>query len=315
MEYKTKNLKISLVTSKKVADISICISIPFPDVAECCLKKLSCNCTEEGGLMKGSEKAALAYALFETVRDKLVGSALEIAKTRVGNVSCFTIGNYFNIRVNTQGTSTNLRKVCGIVLSCFHPEKFFSKYSENIRFLSGKPGQKPEFNYCAKEMITAIKSGINVVVAGKIKIDKNKLKEIGDSVFNKLPSHENIKDTKVPESKAVESESSYPLIKCSGISLAGIADYVRNNSNGMSIEITKKGLLVYNTTSKLDQIKDKNRITEYISKKYERLGDDFMPIFVYFAITQEFADSNTLEKIISAKLTPSKLKTEVLKAI
>ncbi len=38
-------------------------------------------------------------------------------------------------------------------------------------------------------------------------------------------------------------------------------------------------------------------------------------IFVYFASTQGFADSNTLEKIISAKLTPSKLKAEVTKVL
>lgn len=315
MEYKNKNIKISLVQTKKVADIAVCISISLPDIAECCIKKLSCNCVEENGLMKGSEKAALAYALFETVRDKLVGSALEVSKTRVGNIACFTNGNTFNIRFNTQGTSTNLRKACGLAIACFHPEKLFSKYSENIRFLSGKPGQKQEFNYFAKEMVASIKSGINIVVSGKINIDKNKLKDVGDVISNKLPPSESIKDTKAPDTKSTSEESEYPVIKCSGISLVGLADYVRNNSNGISVQITKKGLIVYNTTSKLEQLKDKRRISDYISKKYDRLGDDFLPIFVYFATTQEYADSPTLEKIISAKLTPSKLKAEVLKAI
>lgn len=316
MNVKSKNIQLTVAFTKRVSDIAVCISIPFSGIAQCCLKKLSCNCSEPSELMQGSEEAALAYALFETVRDKLTGSALEVFKTKVSNISCYAIGDIFSIQFNTQATGTNLRKTCGLALSCFSPQKLYSKYSENIRMLCGKPGKKTEFNYCVKKMIDGIKKSVDIVCVGKIKTDNSKLKDIVDVIQNKMPEMDapSAKESEAPPKRQKHDEV-YPVIKCSGIAAAGVADYLRSNFNGVSLEVSSHGVVVYNTTSKLDQLKDKHRIKDYFEKKYNRLDNEFANLFAYFSLTQKYVNSDTLSKIINGKLTPSKLTEFTAKAL
>ena len=53
MEVHNKNISLCLGVSKRVPDIAVSISIPFPGMAACCLKRLLCNCADNGGLMVG----------------------------------------------------------------------------------------------------------------------------------------------------------------------------------------------------------------------------------------------------------------------
>lgn len=313
MKVKKDNISLTVGTSKKPADIIVSLSIPFKGVANCCFKKLKNSCHDELGLMNGSEHAAVAYALYEHIRDKLAGSGLELFKNKVSNVDCNIIGDTITITWKTQGTGTSLRKTTGVVLSCLNPTKLFTKYSENIRFLSGKGGNKEEFNFVAKLLSESINKDINIVAVGKINTDTKKLEDIIDVIYQKLPEIEMppAKECTAPAKKAMGEQYTYPIIASKGLESAIVADYIRNNSGGMSVGIIDDGVVIYNKQweTKHNQLKDSKRIKDYIEKKYGKLEDkdELSPIFAYFSLSQGFCNS-----IVAAQIIASKLKTEKL---
>jgi hypothetical protein len=320
MEIKKKNITITLGVTKKVADIIISISIPFEGIATCCLKRLKCNCGEPGELMVGSEEAAMAFATFEVIRDKLTGSGLEIFKTKVSNVDCYSIDKHLTINFSTQGTGTSLRKTVGIVMSTLNPIKLFSKYSENIKFLSGKGGNREEFNYCAKKLADGIKKGIHITAVGKINTDKSKLSDILDVIVSKIPELElpSAKEISSPQKRQKDTET-YSVVKCSGLTAVAVADYLRNTSNGMAVELVDSGVIVYNMSaeSKIKQLNDKKRIEDFVYRKYDKLEekDELSAIFAYFALSQGYANANTAGSIALSKLKPEKLIELIKKAL
>ncbi len=314
MEVKGKGISLVVGISKKVPDIAVAMSFPFSGISDSCLKKLLCNCSgEKHSIKKGGHEAAMAYAIFEAVRDKLVSSPLELSKSRVSNISCRVINHNFTISWNCQGTGSSLRKTCGLVLGCLHPHKFFSKYSENIKFLCGKGGSKDEFAYCVKKVNEGIFKQIQLVAVGKISIDAKKLQDIFAVISNKLPKAVSAGHGSAPQYPADSNESKdveYPLIKCSGIAAAATADYIRGNSGGMGVSVANDGITVYNLSwdSKRRQLADSRRIGDHIAKKYEKLGTELPCVFAYFVLTQGFANSMTAANIIKSKQSASKLK-------
>ena len=311
MQVKKQNIILDVGVTKKVADIIISISIPFKGIANCCFKKLICGMPSSPEIMKGTEESAISYALFEVVRDKLSGSGLELVKTKVSEVSCASIGDNLVFTFHTQGTGTALRKSCGLAVSTFNPVKLFSKYSENMKFLTGKGGNKEEFNFVAKKLAEGIKKSVHITVVGKINTELAKLQEIVGAVHNKMSSVDipSAKEIEAPGKRVSDSDEltkPFPIVKCSGLDAAVVADYIRNNSNGMSVGIANTGVVVYNHgwEAKHKQLKDKKRISDYVHKKYAGLEDkeEFSCAFAYFAISQGFIDSDVAAKIISSKL-------------
>ncbi len=313
MEVHDKNITLTVGVYKKSSDITVNMTIAFPGVAECCLKGLMYNCADGGkGAMKGSAEAALAFALFEAVRDKLVSSPLEMTKSRVSNIACHAIGGTISIGWNCQGTGSILRKTCGLAVGCLHPHKLFSKYSENYKFLSGKSGNKDEFAYCVKKMAEGIKNGVQLVAVGKINTDNSKLKDIMGVIAGKLPAAESLgagTAPSYPEDKSEDDVKKYPVIKCSGVAAAAVAEYVRANSGGMGVEVTNVGVVVYNHSwnSKQKQLAENRRIKDFVEKKYVKVGTEFSNVFAYFILTQRDANANTAAKVIKGKQTPDKL--------
>ena len=292
-----KNIELNLVSCKKVADIAVIMGIPLK-VNKCCLNKLRCNNPSEK-LYTGSESAAMGYALYELVKEKMMGSPLEIAKSKVSRISCNALNGKFLLSWNTSGFS-GLRKTISLVLSCLSAPKLYSKYAENMKLIGGK-SDRDVFNTLSNEMTDAIKKSIKFNVVGKIKVDNVKLKDLLMKVEPKLPKQETLKGTKsVP--KYEEHSQIYPTIKASGIPAIAIADYIRAKSGGMSVDVCNNYILVYNKNAdtKINQLKKKDRIKDYV-KKYEKLKDEFYCVFAYMAITQNLADCCTIASIIKTK--------------
>ncbi len=311
MEVKGKKISLLVGVNRRVPDIAVSMSFLFNGVANCCLKKLSCNCapTEKKEVMRGGHEAALAYAIFETVRDKLVGSPLETGKSRVSNISCKYINGFFTINWNCQGTGSSLRKTAGLAISCLHPHKLFSKYSENIKFLSMRAGNKEEFAYCVKKVNDGLKE-IYITSVGKINIDITKLKDILAIIEKKIPALENIGPGAEPHYVNEEAKIEYPFIKCNGAGAAAVADYIRSNSGGMGVDVVNNGVIIYNTSwaSKHKQLADNRRINDFVEKKYNKFNvDEFYAIFTYFSLTQGYIGAKTAANIIKTKYTAKKM--------
>lgn len=312
IEVKTKSLDVNIGVLKKVADVIVSITIPFKGIASCCLSRLKSNTGAPTSPMNGTEEAALAFALFETIRDKLGGSGLETVSTKSTNVNCNSIGGNIVFTWHTQGTLTAVRKSTGIALKCINPMKLFTKYAENIRFLTGKSGKKEEFNYVAKKLYKEIKN-IVISVVGKINVSEDKLKDTVKKLETIIPQSEvpSEKEITAPEKRVYEKSTEYPSIKCHGLSAAVIGDYIRNNSNGMAVAITEEGVTVYNMgwSSKHRQLSDKKRIRDYVEKKYLKLekNNELSLVFAYFSLSEGYIDSIIAKSILSNKLKTNKI--------
>jgi hypothetical protein len=300
---KYKNIELTLGVSKKVADIAVAFGIKF-NVSKHCLGILTCNhvCDK---VYEDAEAAALCYALYETIRDKMIGSPLEVARSKVSSVSCDTIDDHFLITFNTQGSISALRKNIGIILSSLTVHKLFTKYSENIKMLKGK-ADREEFNYLANTMNDTIKKICKIVVVGKIKTDKSKIKEMLEKVYNKLQHSSNEKGSK-PE-KHEEFVCEYPIVDVDGIAAVVVADYILSKSGGMGVSMNKH-ITVYNKSweTKKKSLASGDKIKDYVNQKYVKLGEDFAGLLGYIAITRQLASCCTVANLIKTSPKPASM--------
>jgi hypothetical protein len=316
MEVKNKQLSICAGVCKKVADIAVCLCIPYSG-CWCCLQKMKHNNPCDESMHKGSEHSALAFAMFECIRDRFIGSPLETMKSRVSQVKCNLQNNQLVISWNTQGSMSSLRKTIGLALMCMAPHKLYSKYAENMKLIGGK-ANRGEFSTCANEMISGIKKEICVSVIGKININTAKLKGIADAVMRKLPKLELISAKNTEKIPSREScVTLYPVVKTSGIAAIAIADYIRNKSGGMAVAVDSNKVIVYNKLweTKRKALKSNAKIKDYVEKKYVKLGDHFYLIFAYSAITQCLAECHTIYKLIKTKPKALSMKDLISKGL
>jgi hypothetical protein len=312
MEAKLKNLTLIVGMCKKVPDIAVLMGMHFNCSKVNLIQLKSNNPSDE--LLTGAESSALGYALFESIRDKFVGSPLELSRSRVSRVDCDSINGKLLISWNTQGSVSMLRKTIGLALSTMDPSKLYSKYAENIKLLGGK-NDRDVFNYLATEMIDAIKKGIKIDVVGKIKVDAAKLKDILAKVDKKLPNKTSVPKGSKPE-KHAECPSVYPHVKASGITAVVVADYIKSKSGGMGVDVFDGKIVVYN---KSWDVKKKSlmgpRVADYVRQKYIKLNDDFAFVLAYLAITQSLADCCTIAQIIKTKPTATSMTTLIQKSL
>lgn len=309
---KLKNLELTVESCKKMPDIACVVGIHF-DCDYASLMKLNDSFgfdnMKGNKLYTGAEQSSIAYALYETVRTKMVGSPLEVSRSRVSQIECGTQNGKFMLYFNTQGSVSMLRKNLGIILSVMNPHKLFTKYSTNIKNLGGK-ADRDVFNFVANQMVDAIKKGIKVAVVGRIKIDGPKLKDILQKVDKKQQKLSTEKGTKPITHDKFTHE--FPVVKASGIGAAAVADYIR--SQGMGVATLGDEIIVYNKSfeTKKTTIKKADRVKNYVNQKYVKLGNDFSCIFAYLCITQQLCDCCTVTSIIKSKPSASSM-TDLIK--
>jgi hypothetical protein len=313
---KFKSIDFTISPCKKVPDIAIIMGIHF-DVCHAALFKLhesfSYDNMKGNKIYTGSEKAALAYALYTTIRDKMVGSPLELAKSRVSRIEFDAQEGKFMISWNTQGSVSMLRKTIGIAMSAMNPHKLYSRYATNCKNL-GCSSDRNVFNNVANEMADVIKKGIKIATVGKIKIDDAKVKDLLTKVEKKLPKLSNEKNSTKPPThdKFVHD---FPTVKASGITSAVVEDYIR--SQGMGTASIGSEIIVYNKSfeTKKNSFKTSDRIKTYVKQKYEKLGADFSCVFTYLCITQLYCTCCSATQLLTSKPSANSMVSLIQKAL
>lgn len=318
MEKSKSNVSLLILPSKKSPDLVVSLCIPFT-CSRHCLTQLKhsqerSTCALEH---KHAERSALAYAVYEHINNKLMGSPLESFKLRVSRVDCEYQNGQFIICWGTMGSISTLRRTIVGAISMLAPAKVFPKYVENMRLLGGV-GKRSEFNTCVAEMILAIKKSISIVAVGKLNIDSSKVDAIVKILPDKLPRQE------IPSAKDMSKieikpgyKNEYPVVKVSGIASIIVADYIESKLAGMTTIIDSDGVIVLNKSfdAKRPVIKELARIKDYVAKKYEKLGDEFYLSLAYIAISKYHMDCVTLKKIIKGKPTPKSMVEIISKAL
>jgi len=315
MEAQNKNIKILVKQCKRAPDLVVGLCIPF-DCCKHCLSQLQanipmCEGTEE---CMQADNAALAYAVFNNIKYKLIGSPLETYRTRVSHINCNVQNKHFIISWNTMGSFSSLRKTCGIAASGLNPGSLQSKYIDNIRLLGMKPN-RDAFDAAAHAMSKAITESVDIIAVGKVVVDAPKLKIIAEIMSKKLPD---MKDNVAPKTKTSRGTKQcelpeYPTIAVAyGVPSVVLADYISAKLKVM-VSIEAKDIRIYNTRfgSKLASLK--SGIADFVGK-YEKLGDDLAGTLAYIAVAKYCVDCTLVAKIIKGNITPKSLSEMLNKA-
>jgi hypothetical protein len=285
---KLKNISLDIIVHPKVHNLSVSLSIPFTCSPESISLLFGNNpCESDDGrcntLHVLSEESAIAFALFKLIQEKLCGSPLEVARSKVDHVVCAAHDNSFVVSWNTQGTGSALRKTLGVVLKCLAPNTLFARYSNNMKVLGGK-ANRTEFNYVANKMIEGLAKQIHFVVVGKIKADTD-FKALLETAAKKYSSSSKSPagESKAPE-KHTEYKMDWPKLTCSdGASAVILADYISHQGFGLCLHGRHITIYSHSWNSKRDALKKKDRISGYVDAKYKKLGDTACLFLAYRA--------------------------------
>lgn len=327
MEAKKGNLKLLVKSYKKLPDVAVCMNFKV-DGSACALNNIRnghscCQLTDEKSgkahccYPKGTEEMAICYAVFCLIREKLSGSPLDVAKSRSGAVNCGYHDGHFFICWNTQGSLSMIRKTLSIAVRCLVPEKLYAAYQKFIRQIGGKPSRE-EFNYCANDILSSLKSSICCVVVGKTNVDQAQLDLALTSILAKAPSFEAIKDKKTqPSDHHKCNHADQAMIPVKGWLAAVMRDFLVSKVKGLNATIMDDGLLlnvapnVWKTlSSKLQKI-----LKLYTTAKFVKLGDDLGTVYGYMMISNSSMSCPEVVKLIGSKPTASSVEALLKKVL
>ncbi len=282
MEAKKKNVSVYFMQSRKVPDAAVVLSIKF-NAGGLCLTGLKGNkpCAVA---CKGCCHAALCYAVYECARDKVMGSPLELSRSRVSNIKCNSIGNDFVLSWNTAPTLSAIRKSLVLAASCLVPGKLYAKYADNAKLMGVKP-DRAEFNKLADDMGKAIKKSVSIAVIGKGKLTKEKVQALASKVADKLPSQKSDSPKKGLSVKG-EHKTEYPCWVAKGLGAALAVEYIQAKSNGMNVELAGDKICVYSKSWESKKKALKSRVGDYVNQKFKKLGVHLGGVLAYLIATQ-----------------------------
>lgn len=305
-----KQIDLDIVPLSKVHNISVSMTIPFGGVSAECVSILWGNnpCESDNGrcntLHTGSEEAAIAFALYKLIQDKLCGSPLEVARCKVDHVSCKAHDGAFVISWNTQGSGSALRKTLGVALKCLAPNTLYTRYGYNIKNLGGRC-DRSVFNHLANKMIEAINKQVHFVVIGKLKADIDAKGLLSTAANKFVASSKNASgDCSAPD-KHTDHKHDYAKLSCSdGAAAIVVADYIQHQ--GFGLRIYGKHIFIYSSSwgSKHDALKKRDRIKSYVAAKYDRLGD-LAGLFLAYSANASAMGTGSAILNVAKKIKPS----------
>lgn len=280
MSHKSGNLSLHYLHNNNAG--GVCLAVSFSLTGNWfVLNKLKrgepCSCTQ---LSKHSEATALAYSLYELVRDKLLSDADVQQKSKVSGVSCSLHNGNFTICVKTASSMSGIRKVLSIIEKNLTPKRLFPMYSANIKLLNGRP-DRAEFSHCVNDMQKGLAS-LTCIIVGSVKLDKRKLEVVADAASSKAPSYADLKPTKKPASLELDANpTDYPTVKTSGMMASLVSDYIENVSNARTV-VMDNSVVIHDMSWTSAKIKDKKKIVKWASS-YDKVKD-LSSALVYLAL-------------------------------
>jgi hypothetical protein len=280
-DMETKNVSLNVVDARKAPGVAVVMTIKYSCGSIAHLRSNS----PPDALYAGAESAALAFSIFECIRDALVGTPVALAQSKVSSVCCSSSDKTFSVCWHTKGTVSAVRATVAKVVKCLAPWKQYTRYSDNIRFMQGMP-DRAVFNRVAADFSDALDK-IQIDVVGKMRYTTDHLKAIATAAHQKLPKQEKMKPASAPLAHPAE-DIGFPFVEVKGLSATLTAEYIRSTSGGMGVAQWPTRLYVLNKgwEAKRRQLADKKRITAYVEQKYAKLKDDMGPTVAFLVATK-----------------------------
>jgi hypothetical protein len=302
MEYKSGNIKLTVVASKFAPAAAVSLSFNAPDLNWHVLQKLKqekpCGCAT---LAAYSEYTAVVYSIYDDIRDRLIGTPDAQAKSKVSSIQCGFVNKDFIISYVCQSSITAIRKSIGLAVARTAPQKQFPRYSKYIRLLGGKPN-RAEFMYCAKR----ISKNLNICtfVVAKINTSPEKEKAMLEVISNKMPDLDGIEAGTQPASENIpRGKTEFSELKTNGYDSLFILDYL--DSINVPALGSDTGIIIFDkkwTAAKRESV------DRFVDSRFGKLNDKLTPMALYSATSRALLNCPAIKNLLSAKLSPADIK-------
>lgn len=325
MEKKAKNISISVVKLPRVPNLAVSLCWKCPHSNWYTLDKVKGGRkTKDPQFKEGGNCVVLCYSMFQRLEQK-VGNA----KSSIDCMSCEVHDSDFQICFSTENKLSKLKKTLKLVVKNLDPSKAWKQYSVNMRNFGGR-ADKSEFNHVAAALNNSLKSGINIMACGSVKMVSTKAgKKISESdnlgtlatyVANAFPKLSDSGSKSAPKnvSHSIPDYKDHTILKISnnsiGIEPALVSMYVcktlsiradPDTSNGRTVIVWHKS-----PESKLKSIKKPDRIKRELLVK-RNINEDL----VFNLLRNNLADCCTVRKFYNKNPSPSAIASAVSAAL
>lgn len=310
-ESKKNGINICVKQTKSVQDVAVCMSFKL-SISSAAVSKIH-GLDNHECVPVDTEIAFIAVSLHREIENKLFGDPLSAKKSKVSSINFGLSNGYVCYSWTTKGTVSNVRKTLGLAIKALKPSNLKAIYKFNCKKYGLKPKDE-QFNYAAKKLLDGIKSGVDCLVVGNIKIDNKKLKALIDTVAKKLDVGD-VKGKGLANKEVSECKSENTCLKISGWQSFVTKYYILSKKKNIMPVICGKCVCLPIKQTSYDILKKKLKsdLPKFMDQKYKKLGSDIGPIVAYLAIAN--ADLGAVDAKKIAVLGDSKALTDIKKAI
>jgi hypothetical protein len=294
MEITKGSVSAFLVNNKLLPNASVVVSFKSQCnwfVLQKLMRGQPCSCLE---LAFASENTAIAYSIYEVIKEKLIGSPLEQSKSNVSSMTCDYQNGEFVMTMSCPNNITTIKKNMLLVASKIAPQKYYTKYSHNIKLLNGKPF-KNEFLY-SSDLLKDMK--LNIFIIGKFNIT--------DEKFGDIVNNTNAKFAKIPAQVGGEKPrslgkslgvTSYPMNTADGYKAVFVRDFIKSET-GLPVVLNSGKVIVYNkkwnvTSNNISE----SVVNNHADQKYAKLKDRFIPVTLFMIAMECLLDIASMIKL------------------
>ena len=312
MEKSQGAVRAFLVNDKLLPNSSVVLSFKYICnwfVLQKLIRGQPCSCLE---LAYASENTCVAYSIYEVIREKLIGSPLEQSKSKISTMTCDYQNGEFIMSFNCPNNINVIKKNLLVAVSKITPQKYYTKYSHNIRLLNGTPGKK-EFLYCSDILKDA---KLSVFIVGKFNINEEKFMDLLnkiDSKFSKIPPQ--VGGERPLSMNKTQGRTSYPSNSADGYKSVFVKDFIKSET-GLPCVINSGEVIVYNKKWDVNSKKvSASAIKKHTEQKYAKLKDKFIIMTLYMIASECLLDIYNMIKLYKDNPSPSTVAVYIRDAI
>lgn len=301
MEKTKGSVHAFLVNDKMLPNASVVVSFKSQCnwfVLQKLMRGQPCSCME---LAFASENTAVAYSIYEAIKEKLIGSPLDQSKSKVSSMTCDYQNGEFVMTMSCPNNIPIIKKNLLVVASKIAPHKYYTKYSHNIKLLNGKPF-KNEFLY-SSDLLNDMK--LNVFVIGKFNVTDEKFGDIVDKTNAKFSIVPAQTGGEKPRSLGKSlGKTSYPVHTADGYKAVFVRDFIKSET-GLTTVLNSGGVIVYNKKWNVVSKKvSESAVNKHAYQKYTKLKDKFIPMMLYMIASECLLDITNMIKLYKDNPSP-----------
>ena len=282
MEEKNKNLIIYTRKVLKTPNTAVSISWKCTQNSWYTLHQLKKGYKiDDEQLQNGGNCVVLCYSLFQRLnrRTKL----FDDSKFPIDCFECNINNGYFQISYNTSNKLSAIKKSLKYIIQNMNPSTVYQQYQINMKNIGGNV-DKREFNWSVNKLNEILKSEINIVFVGNVKLtstkagkkisEKENLKTLSKYLLNVFPKLTKADKSSAPKQSThnIPENNEHITLKLknntTNVDASLTSEYIFKTLGLRADSVDKKVIIWHKSPeSKINSIKKINRIKKSFSKK------------------------------------------------